>query len=98
MFTERKLPTSLDLPPLISGSLHLDERQDSETPPSQQAPVNIMYNSSSSPTTNLGGTNPMVPHYYQPAPLPLPPPAQHNVLFPHHIPPAGSNGLYPMQP
>lgn len=65
------------------------EKADSETPPIQTPPINPMY-SLQSPSTALAPPNPVVaPHYY-------PAPAHHNVIYPHHIPPVPSNGLYPI--
>ena len=67
------------------------EKPEGETPPIQTPPINPMY-SSASPSTGLAPANPVVaPHYYPPQP-------HHNVMYPHHIPPAASNGFYPVQP
>lgn len=77
-------------------SFYLAEKLEPETPPIQTTPVNPIYHSSS-PSTSLPPqplppTNALVPpHYY-------PQPTHHNVIYQHHIPPAASNGLYPIQP
>jgi hypothetical protein len=54
------------------------------------APTNTIY-TSPSPSTTMAPTNAVIPHYY-------PAPQHHNIIYPHHIPPATSNGLYPIQP
>lgn len=66
------------------------EKPEHETPSSQVAPVNTLY---SSPTlaTTIAPTNPVIPHYYSVPPHP-------NVMYPPHIPPTASNGLYQVQP
>ncbi len=67
------------------------EKHEGETPPIQTPSMNPIY-SSSSPSTTLVPSNPVVPPHYYPGP------PHHNVIYPHHIPPATSNGLYPIQP
>lgn len=77
-----------------------EEKSESEIIQSQPTPTNSsLYPSSSPTTTSLIGSAPLVQHYYPPVvPHPHHPSVQQNVLYPHHIPPAPSNGLYSIQP
>ena len=78
----------------------VEEKSENGTPPSRSTPTMPIY-PSSSPNTSLQGNTPVLSHYYPPAAGPahtLIPPVQTNVLYPHHLPPAPANGLYPMQP
>ncbi|CAF0836459.1 unnamed protein product [Rotaria sp. Silwood1] len=75
----------------ISSSITPEtEKPERETTSTQVVPVNTIYSSPSLAPT-IAPTNPVVPHYY-------PVPQHHNVVYPHHIPPTTSNGLYPIQP
>ncbi|CAF0940507.1 unnamed protein product [Adineta steineri] len=79
------------LPSTITNTPIENERLERETPPSQIAPPNIIY-TSPSPSTTIAPTAAVVPHYYPN------PPQHHNIIYPHHIAPATSNGLYQIQP
>jgi len=70
------------------SNFYLVEKTEGETPP-----INSLYQSASptTPVAPMPPANPVVPHYYQT-------PAHHNVIYPHHIPPTSTNGLYPIQP
>ena len=73
-----------------SNVIDLDEKIEPETPPIQMAHPNTIY-TSPTPATTMAPANPVVQHYY-------PGPPHHNIIYPHHVPPAASNGLYSMQP
>ncbi|CAF3558256.1 unnamed protein product [Rotaria socialis] len=73
-----------------SSTINDIEKAEREIPSSQVASVNTIYSSPSLATT-IAPTNPVIPHYYS-----VPP--HQNVMYPHHIPPTTSNGLYQIQP
>ncbi|CAF0839694.1 unnamed protein product [Rotaria sordida] len=76
---------------IVSSSITPEtEKLERESASSHVAPVNTIYSSPSLATT-IAPSSPVIPHYY-------PVPQHHNVIYPHHIPPTTSNGLYPIQP
>ncbi|CAF0865668.1 unnamed protein product [Adineta ricciae] len=75
---------------LPSSSMAENEKTEPETPLIQMTHSNTIY-TSPTPATTMAPANPVVQHYY-------PAPPHHNIIYPHHVPPAAANGLYAMQP